>query len=260
MPDQGTLEIRNVDKTYAVEQTALKVLVDVNLKVPAGSFVTIVGPSGCGKSTLLRLIIGLDDAYRGEILLDGQRIRGTSLSRGIVFQDHRLLPWLTLEQNIALSLENQTWSTAEKKQAIADHIALVGLKGFENAFPHQLSGGMAQRAAIARGLVNRPEILLLDEPLGALDALTRQRLQEELLRIWRAEGVTMILVTHDVDEAIYLSDRVVVMNAHPGRIVKDIEVDIPKPRDRASHAFADLKRQILLAMGEGREETTEEAA
>lgn len=251
MADHGSLEIRNVDKTYLVEQKPLRVLSNVSLDVPAGSFVSIVGPSGCGKSTLLRLIIGLDDGYDGAILLDGKQVSGTSLSRGIVFQDHRLLPWLTLEQNIALSLENSTWSALEKKQAIDDHIALVGLKGFEKTYPHQLSGGMAQRAAIARGLVNRPEVLLLDEPLGALDALTRQRLQTELERIWKAEGVTMILVTHDVDEAIYLSDRVVVMAANPGRIVKDFTINIPKPRDRAGHAFADLKRQVLTAMGEG---------
>ncbi|MGI2033913.1 ABC transporter ATP-binding protein [Rhizobium panacihumi] len=250
MADHGNLEIRNIDKTYLVDQKPFRVLSNVSLDAPAGSFVTIVGPSGCGKSTLLRLIIGLDDGYDGEILLDGKKVSGTSLSRGIVFQDHRLLPWLTLEQNIALSLENSTWSTEDKRKAINDHIALVGLQGFENSYPHQLSGGMAQRAAIARGLVNHPQVLLLDEPLGALDALTRQRLQGELERIWKAEGVTMILVTHDVDEAIYLSDRVVVMAANPGRVVRDFVVDIPKPRDRAGHEFADLKRQILAAMGE----------
>ncbi|MEZ2410376.1 ABC transporter ATP-binding protein [Bosea sp. RCC_152_1] len=250
MASPGSLQIRNVSKTYAVERSKLTVLDRVDLDVPAGAFVSIVGPSGCGKSTLLRLIVGLDDAYKGEIFAHGERISGTSLSRGIVFQDHRLLPWLTLEQNIALGLENAGWSSEEKKRAVREHIALVGLSGFEGVYPHQLSGGMAQRAAIARGLVGKPEVLLLDEPLGALDALTRLRLQEELLRIWRAEKVTMVLVTHDVDEAIYLSDRIVVMNANPGRIVREFPVELGEQRDRASLGFVALKRQILDEMGE----------
>ncbi|MGQ4273880.1 ABC transporter ATP-binding protein [Terrihabitans sp. B22-R8] len=250
MAELGRLDIRRVSKSYPRDERILKVLSDVDLDVAPGEFISIVGPSGCGKSTLLRLIVGLDENYQGDILLDGARISGTSLLRGIVFQDHRLLPWLTLEQNVALGLENTKLSADARARAVREHIALVGLHGFERAYPHALSGGMAQRAAIARGLVNQPEILLLDEPLGALDALTRLRLQEELLRIWRAEKVTMILVTHDVDEAIYLSNRVVVMNANPGRIVADIAVDIPTPRDRASHEFVDLKRRILEQMGE----------
>lgn len=251
MPIPGRLEIRNVSKTFAVAgRPPVNVLSRVNLDVAPGAFVSIVGPSGCGKSTLLRLIIGLDRDYRGDILINGARVVGTALSRGIVFQDHRLLPWLTLEQNIGLSLENSGWRAADKATGIAEHISLVGLKGFEQAYPHQLSGGMAQRAAIARGLVGRPEILLLDEPLGALDALTRVHLQTELQRIWRVEQVTMILVTHDVDEAIYLSDKVVVMGSNPGRIVEEVAIALPRPRDRASLEFADYKRQILAAMGE----------
>lgn len=250
MAQRGSLDIHKVKKHYDVEGRRLEVLHNVDLKVEPGEFISLVGPSGCGKSTLLRLIIGLDTDFQGDILLDGKPVSGTSLNRGIVFQDHRLLPWLTLEQNVSLALENAGLTDAEKKKTVAEHIGLVGLKGFENAFPHQLSGGMAQRAAIARGLVTRPEILLLDEPLGALDALTRVRLQKELLRIWEVEKVTMILVTHDVDEAIYLSNRVVVMNNDPGRIVKELEVDLPLPRDRATHAFVDLKRQVLEHMGE----------
>jgi sulfonate transport system ATP-binding protein len=248
MSKRGSLDLHNVGKIYDVDGQDLLVLENINIHVEGGSFVSIVGPSGCGKSTILRLVVGLDDTYSGDILLDGKRIRGTSLNRGIVFQDHRLLPWLKLTENIGLSLENSTWSRAEKARTIREHIELVGLKGFENAYPHQLSGGMAQRAAIARGLVNRPEILLLDEPLGALDALTRLRLQEELLRIWRAEKTTMILVTHDVDEAIYLSDRVLVMN--PGRIVLDLDIDLPPVRDRVSVEFVRIKAQILEHMGE----------
>lgn len=250
MTARGSLEISDVGKYYDVDGQRLKVLEHIDISVAPGEFVSIVGPSGCGKSTILRLIVGLDGDYSGRISLDGRPIHGTSLDRGIVFQDHRLLPWLTLEENIGLSLENSGWSGAEKRKTIREHIDLVGLSGFEKVYPYQLSGGMAQRAAIARGLVNRPEILLLDEPLGALDALTRLRLQEELLRIWRVEKTTMILVTHDVDEAIYLSDRILVMNANPGRIVEEIAVELPVPRDRASGAFAGIKRSILERMGE----------
>ncbi len=251
MSKSGRLEIRNVSKTYQVaDNKPFNALVGANFTVEPGSFVSLVGPSGCGKSTLLRLIIGLDDEYRGDILLNGTRIAGTSLSRCIVFQDHRLLPWLTLRQNISLSLQNIGWSREEKEKTIHEHIELVGLRGFEDAYPHQLSGGMAQRAAIARGLVSRPEILLLDEPLGALDALTRVRLQEEIQRIWRVEGVTMILVTHDVEEAIYLSNKVVVMNANPGRVVSEIDIDLEFPRDRANLRFVELKQTILSQMGE----------
>jgi ABC-type nitrate/sulfonate/bicarbonate transport system ATPase subunit len=252
MAEPGRLEVKAVSKSYSVPgRPRLDALVNASFNVEPGAFVTLVGPSGCGKSTLLRLILGLDKDYEGDILLHGERIAGTSLSRGIVFQDHRLLPWMTLEQNIGLALTNSALSPEQQRQTIQSHIDLVGLQGFEKAFPHELSGGMAQRGAIARGLVGQPEILLLDEPLGALDALTRVRLQEELLRIWRAEGVTMILVTHDVDEAIFLSDTVIVMNANPGRIVKQVKVDLPPgPRDRVSPEFAALKREILVAMGE----------
>ena len=251
MSEAGRLEIRKVSKAYAVDgRPRLEVLREASFEVEPGAFVSIVGPSGCGKSTLLRLIAGLDRDYVGDILVHGERIAGASLSRGIVFQDHRLLPWLTLEQNIGLSLLNSGWPEARKKQAVRDHIVLVGLTGFESAYPYQLSGGMAQRAAIARALVSKPEILLLDEPLGALDALTRIRLQEEIQRIWRVEGVTMILVTHDVDEALFLSDKVFVLNAGPGRSLRELQVALPRPRDRAGAAFAGYKREILAAMGE----------
>lgn len=261
MTSPGHLRIRDVSKTYASPGRPLvHVLSHVSFDVEPGAFVTIVGPSGCGKSTLLRLIIGLDDNYKGEIAFNDRRIAGTDLSRGIVFQDHRLLPWLTLEQNIGLSLENSGWTRTEKDLAVREHIALVGLSGFEKAYPHELSGGMAQRAAIARGLANRPEILLLDEPLGALDALTRVHLQAELQRIWEAEGTTMILVTHDVEEAIFLSNRVVVMAANPGRIVETVDVDLDFPRDRADERFFALKRRILAAMGEDGGQATVRAA
>ncbi|MDR1854606.1 MAG: ABC transporter ATP-binding protein [Azoarcus sp.] len=238
------LEVRGVTRRF----DNLVALHDASLSVGEGEFVAIVGASGCGKTTLLRLIAGLDSDYEGEIALDGQRIVGTSLERGIVFQEPRLLPWLTLWDNVAIALENAPLSAAAKKEAIAAQIALVGLSGFERAYPSALSGGMAQRAAIARALVGHPSILLLDEPLGALDAITRMRLQEELLRIWRHEGVSMILVTHDVEEAVFLSQKIVVMDTHPGHVTATVPVDLPTPRDRASPAFSALKGRVFEAL------------
>lgn len=240
------LEIRNVTKYFPVkDDERLHVLDDVSFKIQPGEFVSILGASGCGKSTLLRHIVGLDTDYTGEILLGDEIISGTSLDRGVVFQDHRLLPWLTVEENVGLGLENSKLTRAQRRDSINEHIALVGLQGFEKSFPYQLSGGMAQRVAIARGLVNRPAVLLLDEPLGALDAITRLYLQDELLRIWRQEKITMILITHDIEEAIYLSDRVVVLDSRPGRVTDIVPVNLSRPRDRVSHAFADIKRSVL---------------
>ena len=250
MAHAGTLTLNGLYKNYQVKGNALPVLQDINLSIAPGEFVSIVGSSGCGKSTLLRLIIGLEEGYDGEIALDGQRIQGTSLQRGIVFQEHRLFPWLTVEENIGLGLLNSDQSEAWRRLAVKEHIDLVGLKGFEKAYPYQLSGGMSQRVAIARALVNRPEILLLDEPFGALDAMTRAHLQQELKRIWQSEGITMILVTHDVEEAVYLGDRVVVMEPRPGRIRRTIPVDLPHPRDRASYAFAQVKDRVLAEFAE----------
>jgi ABC-type nitrate/sulfonate/bicarbonate transport system ATPase subunit len=226
----------------------LQVLGGLTLSIQPGEFVSVVGVSGCGKSTLLRLLIGLDLDYQGEIRVGGQVVTGTSLDRGIVFQEHRLFPWLTVRQNVGLGLTNSTWSEAEKQRAIQEHIELVGLAGFEAAYPHQLSGGMAQRAAIARGLVNRPSILLLDEPFGALDALTRSNLQQELQRIWQAENISMVLVTHDVEEAVYLADRVVVLQARPGRIRQVVTVDVAHPRDRADPRLKERVEEVRDAI------------
>jgi len=245
MSHAGTIDIKNLHKQYEVKGKPLKVLDNISLSIKPGEFISIVGSSGCGKSTLLRMLIGLEAGYEGEILLDGKRIQGTSLDRGIVFQEHRLFPWLTVEQNVGLGLLNAPGSQAEKSRNVAEHIALVGLKGFEKAYPHQLSGGMSQRVAIARALVNRPEVLLLDEPFGALDALTRTRLQQELQRIWQAEGITAILVTHDVEEAVYRGDRVVVMQPRPGRIRRIVHVPPARPRDRAAADFVALKDDVL---------------
>jgi len=250
MAHAGTLDIRGLNKQYEVRGQTLHVLQNIDITIEPGEFVSIVGASGCGKSTLLRLIVGLDGDHQGEMLLDGQRIRGTSLRRGIVFQEHRLFPWLTVERNIALSLLNSDLTEGQQRATVAEHIELVGLKGFEKTYPHQLSGGMSQRVAIARALVNRPDILLLDEPFGALDAMTRAHLQQELHRIWQAEGITMILVTHDVEEAVYLGDKVVVMDPRPGRIRKTIPVPLAHPRDRSSYAFTTVKEAVLREFGE----------
>jgi sulfonate transport system ATP-binding protein len=244
----AALRLRDVAKAYQVDRRRFQALSDIALDVAPGAFVSIVGASGCGKSTLLRLIAGLDMPDTGTILVDDGPVAGPDLGRGIVFQDHRLLPWLTVEENVGLALENVRLPRAAKRGAVAEQIALVGLEGFERAYPHQLSGGMAQRAAIARGLVSRPRIILLDEPFGALDALTRIALQEELRRIWLARNVTVLLVTHDVEEAIYLSDKIVVMQSRPGRIGEEIPVDLLGPRDRTGHAFTAIRHHILAAM------------
>lgn len=247
-PASGALAINGLSKSFTIDGKPLPVLDDIDLTLRPGEFVSIVGASGCGKSTLLRLIVGLDTDYAGEIRLDGQRITSTSLDRGIVFQDHRLFPWMTLEENVGLALLNTDIPKDRRAQIVADHIALVNLSGFEKAYPHQLSGGMAQRAAIARSLVTAPKLLLLDEPLGALDALTRVHVQKELQRIWMQHRSTMLMVTHDVEEAVYLGDRVIVMSPNPGRIRRIIDVDLPHPRDRSSPVLHRLRDEILAEL------------
>jgi sulfonate transport system ATP-binding protein len=238
------LALRHVSKRFEGD-TGAPVLERIDLSIERGEFVSIVGASGCGKSTLLRLVAGLDGSFEGEIAFDGERVVSTDLSRGIVLQDHRLFAWLDVEQNVAVALRNAPLSREEKTRAVAEHIALVGLTGYERHYPHQLSGGMAQRVAIARGLVNRPRLLLLDEPFGALDALTRSRLQNELQRIWAHEKITMVLVTHDVEEAVLLSDRVVVMQARPGRIGEIVDVPLPRPRERNRADVTRLRDEIV---------------
>ncbi len=254
MANPGIIEIVDVHKWYTVDNETLHVLGGLNLSIAPGEFVSIVGLSGCGKSTLLRLLIGLDRDYQGQIRVGGEPVVGPSLERGIVFQEHRLFPWLTVRENVGLGLMNSQKSAAEKEKAVQEHIALVGLEGFEGVYPHQLSGGMAQRAAIARALVNQPSILLLDEPFGALDALTRSNLQQELRRIWQAEKISMLLVTHDVEEAVYLGDRVVVLEARPGRIERVVDVPVPHPRDRSDprlKALVEEVRDAIVERGRG---------
>lgn len=236
------LNIRHLSKQFMVDNRKLDVLNDISLDVKTAEFVSLVGHSGCGKSTILRIIAGMENRGSGDVLLDGKQIRGPGLDRGMVFQDHRLLPWLTVYENIGFGLYDIP--KPEKKDAIFAHIELVGLKGFENAYPHQLSGGMAQRASIARALIHKPKVLLLDEPFGALDALTRIQLQQEILKIMGRDTTTMLLVTHDIDEAIYLSDFVIVLSDRPAQIRQTVKVDLPRPRDRTSNDFSQFRKQI----------------
>ena len=243
--DDASLRIRDVSKSYQLREASLNVLKGINLEIEPGEFLSIVGASGCGKSTLLRLIAGLDTSYTGSIVYQGKAITGTDLSRGIVFQEHRLFPWLTVEENIALAFSATSVPKHERKLRVEKQINTVGLNGFEKAYPHQISGGMSQRVAIARALVLRPKLLLLDEPFGALDALTRLKLQQELQRLWEHEGLTTILVTHDVEEAVFLGDRIVVMESHPGRIKRIVAVPLPRPRDRSSFLFQSIKADVM---------------
>ncbi len=248
MTDDPLLSVRQVSRRFTLNGEELLALDRVTLDIREGEFVTLVGASGCGKSTLLRLVAGLDRPQSGQILFDGRAVTDTSLDRGIVFQEPRLFPWLSVEGNVRLALENAAMTEAEKNRTVAEHLDLVGLSGFREAWPHQLSGGMAQRVAIARGLVNRPRLLLLDEPFGALDALTRARLQVELAALWQRERTTTLLVTHDAEEAIMLADRVVVLEARPGRIRSTLEVGLPRPRRRADLRFVQLKEQLLTEL------------
>jgi sulfonate transport system ATP-binding protein len=244
-PVSTGVDIANISKSFVVNGTSFEALRELNLLVEPGEFVSLVGPSGCGKSTLLRLIAGLDYPDSGVVRIGDQPIYEAGLDRGVVFQDHRLFPWLTVESNIRLSLRRASFSEKQKDNIVRDLIALVGLSGFERAYPHQLSGGMSQRAAIARALAPHPDILLLDEPFGALDSLTRTHLQTEFLRIWEHEGITMLMVTHDVEEAVYLSDRIVVLEPRPGRIRRVLKVPLDRPRRRGDPAFVALKEEVL---------------
>lgn len=239
------VRFQQVGKAFLVDGAPLEAIRDFELEIREGESIAIVGSSGCGKSTLLRLLVGLDHASSGTIQIDGQPVGGIGSECGIVFQEHRLFPWLTVEQNVALGLATEGLNQAERFRRVEQLLQLVGLQGFQRAYPHQLSGGMAQRVAIARGLVASPRILLLDEPFGALDALTRQQMQEELLAIRKRAGITTLLVTHDVEEAIFLADRVVVLEPRPGRIKRIVDIDLPHPRQRASFEFHQLREELL---------------
>lgn len=241
----SSITITGVNRVYTdVDGNKVNALNDVDLEIRPGEFISIIGPSGCGKTTLLRLIAGLDKPQSGELSIDGSRITDVDPERGYVFQQGGLFPWLTVENNIAYGLKARK-VFKQKKSDIRKYISMVGLDGFENSYPHQISGGMAQRVAIARALINEPKALLLDEPMGALDSFTRSDLQDKLLELWKENGTTMILVTHDIDEAIYLSDRIVIMTPRPGKISRIIDVDLPRPRQRGSGDFLSMRRDIL---------------
>jgi len=239
---ENAINIKHLNKSFRVNNEKIDILSDINLDIKQGEFISIVGHSGCGKSTILKIIAGLLDYDSGSVSLVEKLVKEPDIDRGMVFQEHRLFPWLTIKENVALGLSRIDKNKREK--IVLDHIDLVKLNGFEDAYPHQLSGGMSQRAAIARALVNSPSTLLLDEPFGALDALTRILMQQEILRIWKKEKTTMILVTHDIDEAIYLGDRIIVMSSRPGTIEAILPVELPRPRDRGSAEFAFLKKKI----------------
>jgi sulfonate transport system ATP-binding protein len=236
------LVIENLDKSFTAKSGDVVALQGIDLNIRKGEFICIVGSSGCGKSTLLRIIAGLENGYSGEVRIGDRKINGPGLDRGMVFQEHRLIPWLTVEQNVGFGLNGL--ENGRRDTIISEHLELVGLTSFAKALPHQLSGGMAQRVSIARALVNNPQLLLLDEPFGALDAFTRIQMQQEVLRIWEMERTTMLLVTHDIDEAIFLGDRVVIMSSRPGTVKKIIPVHLPRPRDRSCYDFVQIRKEI----------------
>ena len=242
MKDSWIINIEHLNKTFTVNHQPVQVLKDISLQIQRGEFITIVGHSGCGKSTLLKIMCGLVDYQDGVVERNGHTVNGPGPKCGMVFQEHRLLPWLKIKDNVGFGLKNL--SKEEKNEKVRKHLELVGLSGFENSYPSQLSGGMSQRAAIARGLVNNPTILLLDEPFGALDELTRIQMQKEILKIHEQEKNTMVMVTHDIDEAIYLGNRIVVMSARPGEIKDIITVDPVESRRRSGEVFASYRKKI----------------
>ncbi|HKE40773.1 MAG TPA: ABC transporter ATP-binding protein [Casimicrobiaceae bacterium] len=241
------LSIRGVSRRFVSAHGDTLALQATDLELAENDFLTILGPSGCGKSTLLRIVAGLDRQTSGEVLLDGKRIAGPGADRGMVFQSYTLFPWLNVLDNVCFGLRERGLPQAERLEIARDFIAKVGLSGFEHHYPKQLSGGMQQRTALARALANRPRILLMDEPFGALDHQTRELMQELLLGIWEAERKTVLFVTHDIDEAVFVGSRVVVMSARPGHIKFECQVLLPHPRHysvKTTPAFAALKAQL----------------
>jgi len=239
------LEIQDVTKWFhAADGSPVHALNSLSLTVEPGEMVALIGPSGCGKSTLLRLLAGLDEPTSGDLTVDTVPVTGPSAERGLIFQDPNLFPWLSVRGNIRAGLVARG-VLRQHGHAVDEYMQLVGIEGFADVYPHQLSGGMAQRAALARALINHPKVLLLDEPLGALDQFTRMKMQDEVLRVWTARGTTMVLVTHDIDEAIYMCDRIAIMTPRPGRVERIIDVPLERPRQRNSLAFLELRATIL---------------
>ena len=244
------LTVENLNKTYISHGSETPALVDINLRIAEGEFVCLLGPSGCGKSTLLKIIAGLIPATSGRIAINGKAVSGPGPERAVVFQDYALFPWMTVRDNVEFGLEARKLPPAERRQVSSRLLKVVGLSDFAERFPHQLSGGMKQRVSIARALAVDPSLLLMDEPFGALDAQTRQLLQDELLRIWREYRKTVVFVTHSIEEAIYLSDRIAVMTARPGRVKQIVMVPELRPRDMASVDMNQRQREVRAVLGE----------
>lgn len=236
--------IDNVTKRFSVGDDEIEALAPIDLTIYAGQFVCMIGASGCGKSTLLRIIAGFEEPTTGVVSVKGKAVTGPGSDRGMVFQDYALFPWMTVRENIEFGPKQKGLTKAEITTIADEYLKLVGLEKFASRFPNQLSGGMKQRVAIARVLANNANILLMDEPFGALDALTREQLQKELLQIWQRTGVTIVFVTHSVEEAVMLSDRILVMSAGPGRIDSDMDINLPRPRDVSSPEFNVIRRDV----------------
>ena len=249
-----SIEVKNINKSFKSKKTnQLSVLEDINLTIDDGELVCLLGPSGCGKTTLLRLIAGLDQPTSGEIIANGEKVLKPSGDRAVIFQQYSLFPWLTVLQNVTFGLEmTNKGAKAENIAAAERYLTSVGLIDFKNSYPHELSGGMKQRVAIIRSLLNHSPILLMDEPFSALDMQNRHKLQSQLIGVWKRFENTIVFVTHDVDEAVYLADKIVIMGKNPGRIDKVIEVDMERPRKRDSEEFIALQESIVenLDMGE----------
>lgn len=248
------LRVKSLNKWFPTNRGTIQILQDIDLDLADNEFVSLVGTSGCGKSTLLSIVAGLQDFDDGVLLSDGAPITGPGLDRGVVFQTYTLLPWLTAQQNVEFALKAAGLPKSECRDVARQHIELVNLERFADAYPAQLSGGMKQRVAIARALSYRPKMLLMDEPFGALDALTRHQMQELLTRIWEEHRLTVLFVTHDVEEAVYLSDRIVVMSIGPGRIRQTFDVGLARPRHEdmiATAEFIGLQRRVVTAIREG---------
>lgn len=244
---QAKISARGVSKTFAGQKGEVVALKDLSMDVQDGEFVVVVGASGCGKTTLLNLVAGFDKPSQGEILLKGEPVQGINPQCGMIFQQYALFPWKTVQENVEFGLKMKKIPRSERKAIAAKYIDLVSLQGFEKVYPHHLSGGMKQRVSIARSLANNPEVMLLDEPFAALDAMTRQVLQEQLVRIYEKHKKTILFITHSIDEALLLSSRIVIMTARPGRIAQDIPNDLPHPRNpevQLSERYVELKRMI----------------
>lgn len=255
------LELSHVHKSFARTEgeEVTRAVEDINFSVHDGEFMSIVGPSGCGKSTIMRLIAGLIFPTAGTITLNGEIIKGTDTGRGMVFQKPTLFPWLTVEQNLHFTAKMQGLKRDSSYMAEAERLLeLAGLSDFRNDFPHQLSGGMAQRLALIRTMINHPKVFLLDEPLGALDAFTRMNMQDEILRLWQRSNHIVLMVTHDIDEAIYLGTRILVMAPRPGRIREDIRNDLAYPRIRTSDEFLGLRKKVLELLNFGQSKNIKE--